>query len=1149
MSSEPYSKQAWEELQSAYNALSEPQKTRLVGLLHSKYPRSFADWIRFAKLHRGYPLHKVQQREAGYGKRLDDALFSEQAGDLTEFALEKFLEDSDEVDRLRLAVPGSFDRSKAESDIDEYVNDELADRPLAQLAGAFFKCFWDLEPTEDGVRSALTAFQRTLSAEAQKLESWARDVELGRDVDPAEVVSAVESASASSAMLSRFLDAYRAEVDLQPQEWKTPKELRQEIDRVAQAIARRSSSPGRIRIVPFLADRVVNLKVSHRSSNERKRLEKLRDDAAGELQDSLRSGDRQWIDSGPGGAKGWLEWAFDLEGEELESVQEQLRRRGYPFTAELVEFGDRAWIVIPEVSAGPSVSVVSSGVAAQPEETPATLAPPGPPLDEISQVGGGGEASEGMTATVAKDVAELESEQEAGEQPSEETTEAAPLWGTGSSLNVAESLLDRGDNEPERGAEICELIWKLAREGERGIAWRIALLSELMAGQEVPECPAWAFKALALTPYATSDNYEVQNVLRELFSSSRAADLFRDQRSGWNRALRLLLTAGALRPAALAPTTNALAVLSVVHHNDWPSVHELVQKVIEFSRLNLTPGPEFINAALTLDEWKIKCEQYKQSAAKWREDAKQFRTRYAPATKMWLDWLQDGGLVAQILECIGRDDPSYLKSCSDKLGRVGWKLVNDEIDRSRKEHGARHSLVGAPRTQLESHVFDALRLALGWIKLAQARPGKGADYWRAPFETMRASVSRLADAAKSELEGELGHADFDIGPVGIGAWLLQEEIDSLRMVLSGEAELARPSAAPADLLNEGLWRVEGWQPWPRTAEENQAVAVGVEPPRNELRTIVEAIGRGLPDLLRAFGLRLKSGDHRATQAIVDALARGGSDPAQLDELRVRRSESVAEWIAKLSRRADSARLDLGDAFAKGRVDQGQFERESNRLECVEEELHQGGTPGEERFDEHERTILGIEKTIAEGSTREKARVRKRLVAVREKASDEDYQRVEEIVEHGDIFLADDYIDRLTDGRALPPREATERSHFEFLFGGGSGVHRKILEFLGQRPPDYRGLVGALRDGRDVCGIQVGTMDREARERSAAGLDAWLSMSRRRRIPDSGGLVSIFRWLGFGRGQVRNDKGQGGWKLQFPKPLECPVPQFGSGAGG
>jgi hypothetical protein len=162
-------------------------------------------------------------------------------------------------------------------------------------------------------------------------------------------------------------------------------------------------------------------------------------------------------------------------------------------------------------------------------------------------------------------------------------------------------------------------------------------------------------------------------------------------------------------------------------------------------------------------------------------------------------------------------------------------------------------------------------------------------------------------------------------------------------------------------------------------------------------------------------------------------------------------------------------------------------------------------------------------------------------------------RIEQIIASGDVFLANDYIERTITGNSLPPLVAPEmRYHFLEFFGdgrGSAGCHDSIHELLSKKPFPAAELVRKVREGEAIQELGSGQEKRAADPDYSDVLQLWFEIGQRKFVRGGGDYVArVLRGLGLRFGTVNGADSRSSslrFNMEWKDDIPCPVPQFGS----
>jgi len=834
------------------------------------------------------------------------------------------------------------------------------------------------------------------------------------------------------------------------------------------------------------------------------------------------------------------EWpATPPEQAELESGQ-------HPLVAllRLVEEGDalpdQEWERLHDVVRGAYPSELVTPVV-RGKLTLAEVAPPAPTPEEP-----GVEAAEGERAE------EGEIREERALPPEVrpvERGEAEPAHGVG----VIETVPGGGASveariEEEKEARIQEetevapprqvdpILWGLIRHGHRGLAYHLARHAEQRADMAGPAAPAWLLRAAALGPALCAPDGQIASLLQQ--DLDRFSDeCFQSKSSEVNWALRFLLIAAGLRPAILAPQTGAAAVLRQLHLGELPSLFQYCQEVAAFGERNYRVTPAVLRGVRDRAAWQQELDRLRAEASDWWAQAPTFTTKYAPATKVWRAWLQKGQWIEELMRPVLENDEKAASTVEGWLDRMrtdkGIDKAIQQTDRNFLRRLAGREITADARDQLRCRAREALQFARRWLELIEEKQQSGQrDYITSAVQDLRTGVMDLTGAALAEIRQLVENNPGQL-PMEACAPICVSALENVRQMFDPRGAVTDSEPPIEDLLHIELFHVPGVQvrvDWEvRWVREDDAL------------DFVGKLAEGYqPQWQDTFDRFCGEGDHRSTARILAYLERIGQ-LGVVEELERIRAKSLKDWQERLDSEIRQTQLELENAVAQGLLTEELRTRHAGVIETLTAMV-----PEMTEFGEAFLELDKVRQSIACERQRRVEECRERMR--REVLESHPFRtRIEELLEQGDVFTAQDYIDRIGRGEEVVAAEPRRDVFSEFF---PDAVNRLDKEL--ERVPVGE-LIRRVRERENVAGLNLEALTGKDAERAADALSKWFAAKREERCTETQAR-DILAFLGFQVSEVLPVPGERGrWMRLRANPLSsrehCPIPLYGSGAKG
>ncbi len=412
-----------------------------------------------------------------------------------------------------------------------------------------------------------------------------------------------------------------------------------------------------------------------------------------------------------------------------------------------------------------------------------------------------------------------------------------------------------------------------------------------------------------------------------------------------SEAVQLSAWAAALRASVLAPETAIYELVSIIaSHFDDQAIDSVSGAVVAFGRrgLSLTKATA-LSAAGDLSGLEAQARQAAEATA---EELVPRQFSFAPAGRVWKEWLLASGPLAALADAAANriERSAAVRSAATEMKdrRVSRRAISD-TERKVRDKSITKSIEGSAHQALCRHWDDAVNAALAWCDAADAlaiRQRSASNSDEEAIEKLRRETSEARSDATRALELR--------GPGTAGALLILEEFYALT---DGNSPVG--TDAPLRAVRAGGLLL---------GDQGVQVALTPDGPL-DLEAVLAGLGR---DLGSAFDTRLERRDVPAAlglaelaQASLDAGARSMIERCNvvLSEARAEISGAARDVSALL----DRARRQLyvsEDAYAalSGRLEAARdlertdVARQLSELEAITAELATAKATAIERFD-------------------------------------------------------------------------------------------------------------------------------------------------------------------------------------------------------
>jgi hypothetical protein len=469
----------------------------------------------------------------------------------------------------------------------------------------------------------------------------------------------------------------------------------------------------------------------------------------------------------------------------------------------------------------------------------------------------------------------------------------------------------------------------------------------------------------------------------------------------------------------------------------------------------------------------------------------------------------------------------------------------------REETGLAASLEGSALQWMKDQFGTARNLAQRWVQLAEERLRAQDD--SASYERDRALVAQLQARHNEAVDALERVCRNDRGSLlAVAAGRLTKIIKELNGQFSGEEIYLTDEPDPNDILNADLLQVPGL-PASSGSDSVQFLSVALDAIENEKI--------GWESAFEAF---TGNEHYDFSQRLIDVIRsapswNGEAVDLELDRLEEHHEENLHRSRNQLNREADRVDQEINHAFHLGYLDRNQranlLQQNLETKNAVSGCLDLGGLRADLQTIRDE---IGEQKEQAV----EKVRARFESKEVQEKIAEDGTarERIDAVLQGGDVYTANTYIDRVLAGEALPAADTKGTALEDFY----SNKLRPIREKYGSPDAVHR-LTQALKEGEDTkAGSVLSFADLKPESRKQAGdiIETWMTI-RRNGEANEKDLQMLLSSLGFEPTDLEvntfgaSTPGGGGRRRRWASVEmasiaerdDCPVPAYGSRTGG
>lgn len=679
-------------------------------------------------------------------------------------------------------------------------------------------------------------------------------------------------------------------------------------------------------------------------------------------------------------------------------------------------------------------------------------------------------------------------------------------------------------------------VWRAVEIGRPGIAYHIAKLLTEQGAADPSMPPADLIAASILADHVQSADDKVVDYLRPFLERIDTQSL---SRSDWrNRdAVNLMLFSAALRPALFAPVTGAPALLRRVSLSiPLERVYALGTTVA--NHVERLPGVRldaFLFSASLRGAWQDEFETFVARVVDWNNRAKSQTILFQRASRVWKDLLSGDGCLARLVAMISKTNEEAKDDVDSLCKQIKDQKAFDKLVRSMDPSGRKgNPIVGRARTQLWDHVQPVIRFANQWLALMVRKPGSK-DFVGERIDTLRGDLLQLSREAVAAIEQEAKSENSLARAAALKH--ARNTIDALLEIVSDDtSRRGSDGERPSAILSFDLLYVTGLN---IDADFRPTNRDDVDATLDLLRDT----GAHDETLRAAFDARLKRGDLVGAQLVYNRIDEEGG--AESEQCRTSLDREIDSQYGDLKKSLAATEEQLEIAFCCGRIGDERYAMAASLAEM--RQLTVPVSTGEPPLDVEAITratkeLSRIQESITAAEAKRIRQTKARFKEVLSVTNLEgtDWSPVDRAIESGDILTANERMDRIEKGETIDLSLTITNDPFKEFWAAVDEI-----DSARDVPSD---VVEVAAGRKHIAGVSFRELSAEDAEDAVKLLEAWYTLSRRKRI-DKRTLTELFERLGF---KVRRVPEVSGGNLEIESLGDrtiCPSRQFGSEAGG
>jgi hypothetical protein len=702
-------------------------------------------------------------------------------------------------------------------------------------------------------------------------------------------------------------------------------------------------------------------------------------------------------------------------------------------------------------------------------------------------------------------------------------------------VTCAASISQPNGNVPTDS--IQRLMWVALGEQKNGAAYHLSRTLDTQTGPT----HIWStrIRAAILGQAIANPSGPIFEQLRSDYAT--IADAPHPESNGLALAFRLLRVSSALRPAVLAPDSNAGVIIETGTINGLrlDKLYWVCKKVSDYAKLQMPldlAALEFIDTSVNFAQ---RVSALTSEALEWWNRAPYLNFKYAPAAKIWKSWLEPKAPIGRFIQPILSNDRHCLADVKVQIEsfstdeRIRGAINTDA--KSIKHYGFEGAINYKALAVFTRHVREAVDLARRWVALLEHTTLDQKDYRRTRLLDLR----MVLDSAQAELKAELDQTALNATDmrVAIAARFCLRSFDSLLALLhpgSGQRIDEPPIKylLSSDLLLvPGMPMTEEWEP--RLSSE-QLLCLLVS---QLASSATENWDRSLDFISE------DRRDHEAVDRIIEYLTWQKNHGELIGRLGTAQEEHLKQCQAALKRQVEKCIREIEAGVSLGLVREHERADLFDRIDQISSRLD-----SVRNFEAEEDILNGILMAIESSRMRQVEQVKERIESEKVPKEGPAYERIQAAMDRGDVDTANEYIDLIRRNDELPaPVEQVNDSFRNFYLKAAA----ELEKFLSN--PDSPNLISYVQNGKSFPGVDMHQIPGAQSKEAVEMLDAWFTLKKGKRTKPEP-LKTFFERLGFEVYHLSEPSGSQRVFLTLDvRPLthrdRCPTPYFGSTANG
>jgi len=310
--------------------------------------------------------------------------------------------------------------------------------------------------------------------------------------------------------------------------------------------------------------------------------------------------------------------------------------------------------------------------------------------------------------------------------------------------------------EPTPWDDALRVLWDALRNMRLGLAHAIAEQLDRVGCDDARLPPADLARIALVGGHLERPDSPAAESLRnsvaqfDIRGLDRKDDTLRD-------ALNLLVFAGTLRSAVIAPLTGGASLLRAIQLSaPLTGVRNLAVCIADHGAKLQGVHIDATTFAGTLSEgsWKQRFSELSNRVAAWRGRARSQRILYRPANAVWRRWQANDNFLGKLLGLLCNSevtDRELVEAALQELcDQSAFNALVAQTDREVKANRRGSNIQARALTQLYEHARPAADLAREWLTLMEKRPGAG-TFVEQEVDALRRDFTHLRGRAMDDL--------------------------------------------------------------------------------------------------------------------------------------------------------------------------------------------------------------------------------------------------------------------------------------------------------------------------------------------------------------------------------------------------------------